>query len=97
MKRIWERFAVLGGSNVALKILALIIAIGLWAAGHRDTERAIGDQQHLIGLHAGAEFLHFLDQIGIDLQTTGGVEDDAVSRRVLRRHECGRANRRHVF
>jgi YbbR domain-containing protein len=41
MKRIWERFAVLGGSNVALKILALIIAIGLWAAGHRDTERAI--------------------------------------------------------
>ena len=41
MKRIWERFAVLGGSNLALKILALIIAIGLWAAGHRDTERAI--------------------------------------------------------
>jgi YbbR domain-containing protein len=41
MKRVWERFAVLGGSNLALKILALIIAIGLWAAGHRDTERAI--------------------------------------------------------
>jgi YbbR domain-containing protein len=41
MKRVWERLAVLGGSNVALKVLALIIAIGLWAAGHRDTERAI--------------------------------------------------------
>jgi YbbR domain-containing protein len=41
MKRLWERALALGGSNLALKALALIIAVGLWVAGHRDTERAI--------------------------------------------------------
>ena len=41
MKRVWERVVSLGGSNLGLKTLALIIALGLWVAGHRDTERAI--------------------------------------------------------
>ena len=41
MKQLWEKIVALGGSNVGLKALALIIAIGLWVAGHRDTERAI--------------------------------------------------------
>lgn len=41
MKRIWERVVSLGRSNLGLKALALIIALGLWVAGHRDTERAI--------------------------------------------------------
>lgn len=41
MKRIWERVASLGRSNIGLKFLALIIALGLWVAGHRDIERAI--------------------------------------------------------
>jgi len=32
---------LLAGSNLGLKALALIIAVGLWLAGHRDTERAV--------------------------------------------------------
>ena len=41
MKQVWERVVSWSGSNVGLKVLALIIALGLWLAGHRDTERAI--------------------------------------------------------
>jgi YbbR domain-containing protein len=41
MKRLWEKIVSLTGSNFGLKALALIIAVGLWLAGHRDTERAI--------------------------------------------------------
>jgi hypothetical protein len=41
MKEYWEKIVTMAGSNVGLKALALIIALGLWAAGHRDTERAI--------------------------------------------------------
>ncbi|HKY09256.1 MAG TPA: CdaR family protein, partial [Candidatus Binatia bacterium] len=37
----WEKVVSLAGSNFGLKALALIIALGLWAAGHRDTERAL--------------------------------------------------------
>jgi hypothetical protein len=41
MKQFWEKIVSLAGSNFGLKALALIIALGLWVAGHRDTERAI--------------------------------------------------------
>ena len=41
MKRLWERIVSLAGSNFGLKALAMIIAVGLWLAGHRDIERAI--------------------------------------------------------
>lgn len=41
MKPLWEKIVALAGSNFGLKALALIIAVGLWVAGHRDTERAI--------------------------------------------------------
>lgn len=41
MKQLWEKTVSLAGSNLGLKALALIIALGLWLAGHRDTERAI--------------------------------------------------------
>jgi hypothetical protein len=41
MKQFWEKIVAMAGSNVGLKALALIIAVGLWLAGHRDTERAI--------------------------------------------------------
>jgi YbbR domain-containing protein len=41
MKQVWERVVLWSGSNFGLKVLALIIALGLWLAGHRDTERAI--------------------------------------------------------
>jgi YbbR domain-containing protein len=41
MKQLWEKIVALAGSNLGLKALALIIAIGLWLAGHRDIERAI--------------------------------------------------------
>jgi YbbR domain-containing protein len=41
MRQLWEKIVSLAGSNFGLKALALIIAVGLWVAGHRDTERAI--------------------------------------------------------
>src|SRR5689334_5009868 len=41
MKQVWERVVSWSGSNFGLKVLALIIALGLWLAGHRDSERAI--------------------------------------------------------
>ncbi len=41
MRTLWEKIVALAGSNLGLKALALIIAVGLWMAGHRDTERAI--------------------------------------------------------
>jgi YbbR domain-containing protein len=41
MRQFWEKIVSLAGSNFGLKVLALIIAVGLWVAGHRDTERAI--------------------------------------------------------
>ena len=41
MKDLWEKVVSLAGSNHGLKVLALVIAVGLWLAGHRDTERAV--------------------------------------------------------
>ena len=41
MKALWERVVSWSASNFGLKALALTIAVGLWLAGHRDTERAI--------------------------------------------------------
>jgi YbbR domain-containing protein len=41
MKSFWETAASLSRSDLALKGLALIIAVGLWLAGHRDIERAV--------------------------------------------------------
>jgi YbbR domain-containing protein len=41
MRRTWETIATLATSNLGLKILAFVIAVGLWLAGHRDIERAI--------------------------------------------------------
>lgn len=41
MKPLWEKIVALAGSNFGLKAVALIIAAGLWVAGHRDIERSI--------------------------------------------------------
>jgi hypothetical protein len=41
MKTLWEKAVSLSRSNLGLKALALIIAVGLWLAGHRDIERAV--------------------------------------------------------
>lgn len=41
MKALWEKLVALAGSNLGLKVLALIIALGLWLAGQRDIERSI--------------------------------------------------------
>lgn len=41
MKQLWEQITLLSRSNFGLKALSLIIALGLWLAGHRDIERAI--------------------------------------------------------
>jgi len=41
MKALWEKVVDLAGSNLGLKVLALIIAVGLWLAGQRDIERSV--------------------------------------------------------
>ena len=41
MKRLWEKIVSLAGSNFGLKVLALVIALGLWLGGHRDIERVV--------------------------------------------------------
>jgi YbbR domain-containing protein len=41
MKYLWEKIVSLAGSNFGLKVLAILIAVGLWFAGHRDVERAV--------------------------------------------------------
>jgi YbbR domain-containing protein len=41
MKAFWIKIVSLGGSNIGLKVVALVIAVGLWLAGHRDIERAV--------------------------------------------------------
>ena len=41
MRGFSERIIALTRSNLGLKALALIIAVGLWFSGHRDIERAI--------------------------------------------------------
>jgi hypothetical protein len=41
MKPLWDKIVALAASNVGLKVLALVIAVGLWVAGHRDIERAV--------------------------------------------------------
>jgi YbbR domain-containing protein len=41
MRHLWDRIVSLAGSNFGLKVLAIVIAVGLWVAGHRDVERAV--------------------------------------------------------
>jgi YbbR domain-containing protein len=41
MKYLWDKIVSLGASNFGLKVLAVVIAVGLWVAGHRDVERAV--------------------------------------------------------
>jgi YbbR domain-containing protein len=41
MRLVWEKIDALAGSNFGLKVLAVVIALGLWFAGHRDVERAV--------------------------------------------------------
>ena len=41
MSHLLDRIVFLAGSNLGLKVLAIVIAVGLWVAGHRDVERAV--------------------------------------------------------
>lgn len=41
MKYLRDKVASLAGSNFGLKLLAFVMAVGLWLAGHRDIERAV--------------------------------------------------------
>ena len=41
MKEMWRQIGSTASSNIGLAVLSLIIAVGLWIAGHRDIERAI--------------------------------------------------------
>jgi YbbR domain-containing protein len=53
MKPLWEKIVALAGSNFGLKVLALIIAVGLWLAGQRDIERSIEVPLEVRNLPAG--------------------------------------------
>jgi YbbR domain-containing protein len=53
MKVLWEKIVALAGSNLGLKVLALIIALGLWLAGQRDIERSIEVPVEVRNLPAG--------------------------------------------
>jgi YbbR domain-containing protein len=53
MKALWEKIVALAGSNLGLKVLALIIAVGLWLAGQRDIERSIEVPVEVRNLPAG--------------------------------------------
>ena len=53
MKALWEKTVALAGSNLGLKVLALIIAVGLWLAGQRDIERSIEVPVEVRNLPAG--------------------------------------------
>jgi YbbR domain-containing protein len=53
MKPVWEKIVALAGSNFGLKVLALIIAVGLWLAGQRDIERSIEVPVEVRNLPAG--------------------------------------------
>ena len=41
-------------------------------------EGAVGDEEDLVGLDASAEFFHLFDEVGVDLEASGGVEEDEV-------------------
>ncbi len=53
MTALWEKIVALAGSNLGLKVLALIIALGLWLAGQRDIERSIEVPVEVRNLPAG--------------------------------------------
>jgi YbbR domain-containing protein len=53
MKALWEKIVGLAGSNLGLKVLAFIIALGLWLAGQRDIERSIEVPVEVRNLPAG--------------------------------------------
>ena len=42
------------------------------------TERGIGNEQHLIGLDGMLQLLDLFDQVFIDLQAAGGIENDEI-------------------
>jgi hypothetical protein len=60
-------------------------------------ERAVGDEQDLVGLDAGAEVFDLLDQVLVDLEPAGGVEDDAVGGGGAGGGEGGGADGGHVL
>ena len=53
MKALWDKIVGLTASNLGLKFLALIIALGLWLAGQRDIERSIEVPVEVRNLPAG--------------------------------------------
>ena len=55
-------------------------------------EGAVDHEEDFVGLHAGVEAFHFFDQLVVDLQPAGGVENDAVGGRGLRGGEGGDAD-----
>jgi len=41
-------------------------------------EGAVGDEDDFVGRNRGFQFFHFLDEVGVDLEPAGGVEEDDV-------------------
>ena len=63
--------------------------LGRFLADHR-----IHHQQHLIGLHSGADPHHLLHHLGVDLEATGSVDQERVEPFFFR---LGQTSGRNVF
>ena len=55
-------------------------------------ECAVSNEENFVGLDFGAELLDLLDQVGVDLQTTGGVKNYGVALGSFGRVECSAAD-----
>ena len=55
-------------------------------------DHRIHHQQHLVGLHGGADPHHLLHHLGVDLKATGGVHQQGVEALLLRLGQTSRGN-----
>ncbi len=61
------------------------------------SEGAVGDEEYFVGLDAGAEFFDFFDEVLVDLEASGGVEEDCVGAGGAGGLEAGGADGGYVF
>ena len=73
---------------------AHLVVEGAGEFGRFLTDHRIHHQQHLIGLHSGADPHHLLHHLGVDLEATGGVDQERVEPFLLR---LGQTSGRNVF
>ena len=73
---------------------AHLLVEGTGELGRFLTDHRIHHQQHLIGLHGGADPHHLLHHLGVDLEATGGVDQKRVESLLFR---LGQTSGRNVF